>query len=76
MIMFNFWLDYKVFPYEKIQSIISPLCHYYEILVCFNILLSELKPLPNTFSSDLHITDLETPSKNFKVQLEMYLSNL
>lgn len=27
-IMLDFWLDYKVFPYDKIQSIISPLCYY------------------------------------------------
>jgi len=41
MIMFDFWLDYKVFPHDKIQSIISPLCYCYEILVDFNILLAE-----------------------------------
>lgn len=41
MIVFDFWLDCKVLPYDKIQSIISPLCYYYEILVGFNILLSE-----------------------------------
>lgn len=60
MIMFDFWLDYKVFPYDKIQSIIPPLCHYYEILVGFHTLLSVEESLPNTFSSDLHITGLET----------------
>lgn len=40
MIKFDFWLDNKVVPYDKIQSIILPLCHYYELLVGFHTLLS------------------------------------
>lgn len=76
MIMFDFWLDYKAFPCDKIESIISPLCYYYEILVGFNILLSE-ESFPSLFASNLHITDSETTNRRcFRVQLEIYLSDL
>lgn len=52
--MFDFWLDYRVFPYDKIQSIISPLLWN---ISGFNILLSQQESLFNPFPSDQHITD-------------------
>lgn len=76
MIMSDFWLDYNVCPCDKIQSIISSLCYYYEISVSFNTLLEE-ESLCYSFPSDFNVTDsVTTNRKCFRVQLETYTSNL
>lgn len=75
--MFDFWLDYNVCPCDKIQSIISPLCYYYEISVSFNTLLEEEESLCYPFPCDFNVNDPATTNRKcFRVQLETHTSHL
>lgn len=64
--MFDFWLDYKVFPYDNYFPFMLLLWN----ISGFNILKSEEESLPNPFSSDLHITDPEKTNRVSKYNLK------
>lgn len=64
--MFDFWLDYKVFPHDNYFPLMLLLWN----ISGFNILIPEEESLPNPLSSDLHITDPEKTNRVSKYNLK------